>query len=147
VVFLLEQEAQAALDVFRGIEPSQETAVPAQVTVSVLNGSGQTGQAAMTAEAFSAVGFNVANTGDAGSVFETTTIRYGPDERARAELLASYLQEPPMLVADPSVSSVDVVVVTGLDFTGTLSTPRPVEAAPPPSEVPEDVPEPIEPVC
>lgn len=147
VVFLLEQEAQGALDVFRGIEPSPETAVPAQVTVSVLNGSGQTGQAATAAEAFSAVGFKVANTGDAGSQFESTTIRYGPDERVRAELLASYLPEPPVLVADPSVSSVDVVLVTGLDFAGTLSTPRPAEAAPPPSEVPEDVPEPIEPVC
>jgi len=150
VLYLLE-EAQAALDVFRGIEPTQddEAVVPAQVTVSVLNGSLQAGQAAGTDEILSEVGFKVANTGNAtGSPFETTTIRYGPDERARAELLASYLQEPPALVADPSVSSVDVVLVTGLDYQGALSAPRPTEVAPPPTaSPPAEAPEPNEPTC
>ncbi|HEV2069225.1 MAG TPA: hypothetical protein VGR26_05490, partial [Acidimicrobiales bacterium] len=76
---------------------------------------------------------------DAGSQLEATTVRYAEGQRAKAELLASYLSEPPRLVEDPSVRTVDVVLVTGLDYDGVLSSPR---AAPPPAEPPAPAPAP-----
>jgi hypothetical protein len=115
--------------------------------VSILNGSGEEGQAAETAGELAQLGFNVANTGNASNQARSTTIRYGSDEQARAELLASYLVQPPTLVDDPSVSSVDVVLVTGADYAGTRSSPLPVDEASPPTSPPESAAEPVEPTC
>lgn len=149
VLFLKEQEAQETLNVFRGIEPSDEVVEPSMLTVSVLNGSGSDGQASETAQALSARGFNVANTGNAGVQAQATTVRYGSGERAGAELVASYLETPPALLEDPTISSVDAVVVTGLDYTGVLATPRAPEVEAPPAEAPppEEDPGPVEPDC
>lgn len=150
VLYLLEDEAREAINVFRGIKPATEaapTVSPSQVTVSILNGSGEEGQAAEAAEDLSRQGFNVANTGNATDQARATTIRYGSDEQARAELLASYFEEPPVLVDDPSVSSVDVVLITGTGYAGIRSTPRPANEAPATTEAPEAAAEPVEPTC
>ena len=152
VLFLEEGEADAVLDVFRGVVPGQEVLAPSAVVVRVLNGSGRTGEAADAREVLSEVGFNVPGTDDAGARFATTTIRYASGERAKAELLGRHLATTPTLQEDAKLESVDTALITGDDFTGILATPRAVEAGPPASEAPPasepPAPEdPVEPVC
>ena len=67
-------------------------ALPAarNITVSVLNGTGVTGQAAATGSALSALGLDVVGTGDAppvGAVSETT-VTYSAGHEAAAERVA-----------------------------------------------------------
>ncbi len=130
VLFLDEERADEVLDVFRGVVTSEEVVQPSAVTVRVLNGSGRTGEAADAREALSAVGFNVPGSDDAGTTFAATTIRYASGERGKAELLAQHLPTPATLQEDAKLESVDVVLITGPDFTGILPTPRPVGAPP-----------------
>ena len=138
VLVVDENQADEIFDVFRGVVPGQDVVAPSSVHTRVLNGSGRTGEANQARNDLAAAGFNTADAADAGTQLETTTVRYAEGQRAKAELLASYLSEPPSLVEDPTVRTVDVVLVTGLDYDGVLSTPR---AAPAPDEPPAPVPE------
>ncbi len=131
VVVLDESAADEILDVFRGIVPGQDVVAPASVHTRVLNGSGRTGEANAAQDALSSAGFNAADAADAGGQLSKTTVRYGEGQRAKAELLASYLEVAPTLEEDPTVRTVDVALVTGMDYAGVRSTPRPAEEAPP----------------
>lgn len=82
---------------------------PAQVTVSVLNGSGVNGLASRTAEALRALDFEVGEVGNADPS-PRTVILHPPTQRAAAELVAVSLPVRPELVADTSVSTVTVVL-------------------------------------
>ncbi len=136
VLFLEEGEADDILDVFRGVVPGEEVLQPSAVVVRVLNGSGRTGEATAAREQLSNAKFNVSGTDDAGSRFQTTTIRYAPGKQAEAELLSRYLGTSPTLKEDPELESVDAVLITGADYTGILATPQAPQQAPPSSEAP-----------
>lgn len=152
VVKLVEDEAQPILDVFRGVEAQQDLVQPSAVSVRVLNGSGRPGEAASVGQALSQAQFNVADPTTSAKA-ATTVVRYQPGRRAQAELLASYVEPEPTLKEDPTVKSVDAVLITGSDFSQVLSSPRAPDASPPASEAPApaapaaDESQPVEPTC
>lgn len=130
VQVLIQAEAEPVLDVFRGEDETApaEAPDPADVRVQVLNGSGITGQAAQAAEGLRGAGFDVAETGDAGTFGQPTTIvRYAAGKEAEAAVVARWLAAPPGLEASAEVAGVDVVVVTGTDYDGVLAEPRPAD--------------------
>ncbi|MDQ3385324.1 MAG: LCP family protein [Actinomycetota bacterium] len=134
-----EAEVERIMQVFRGQAPAVPPAgsaelVPAQVTLTVVNGTGRGGEALGGRQGFEAAGFAVAATGDRPP-FDTaaTTVEHGPGQAAEAALVARYL---PPTVAVQEVPGEGVTVVTGTDFTGVAPTPRPEPAAPVPPPVP-----------
>jgi LCP family protein required for cell wall assembly len=137
VVVVDESEADQILDVFRGVVPGTDVVAPSAVHTRVLNGSGRAGEANAARDDLAAVGFNTADASNASVELDATTVRYAEGQRAKAELLASYLETPPTLVEDPTVRTVDVVLVTGLDYAGVLAAPQapsgPVDPATPPT--------------
>jgi LCP family protein required for cell wall assembly len=122
--------ADQILDVFRGT-PQEPAAAPdlgpSSVSVRVLNGSGTPGQAGEASDALGAVGFPTLTPGDASRT-NSTVIRYGPGQEAKAGLLARYLEVDAALVSSPGLKGVDVELVTGTNFEGVRDQPR--ESAP-----------------
>ena len=92
---------------------------PHSVTVSVLNGTGQTGQAGQTATALKAVGFDVVGQGDArasGSLSETTVYYSSSAHLADAEQVLHSLSGAATLGKGATSDGADVTVVTGSNF-------------------------------
>jgi anionic cell wall polymer biosynthesis LytR-Cps2A-Psr (LCP) family protein len=92
---------------------------PGSVTVSVLNGTGQTGQAGQTATALKALGFNTVGQGDSpanGSLAETYVYYSSPSHLADAEQVLHSLSGTATLAKGPTSDGADVTVVTGTDF-------------------------------
>jgi hypothetical protein len=111
-------------DNFLGLTANQDTMTgktlpPARaVTVSVLNGTGLSGQAAATGAALSALGLDVTGTGDAaplGSVSETT-VTYSTGHEADAERVAHDLDGTVVMGTGATSDGADVTVTTGTDF-------------------------------
>ena len=122
-VLLLDQvAAQPALDVFRGLDPTEVT--ESQVSVQVLNGSGAAGQARDVRTALTAVGFSVGAAGN-GPASAQTVIQYAPGSETAADLLSRHLSSPSVLVVDPTLGANHLALVTGTDFTTVMQTPRP----------------------
>jgi LCP family protein required for cell wall assembly len=97
--------------------PPSDGLTPADVTVSVLNGSGVSGAAATTADALTGVGFAASSGGNAPASTDVTTIRHAPGDEAQAAVLAA--QVPGAAVAaDDSLPAGTVVLVLGSDFNG-----------------------------
>ena len=121
-VLLLDQAAaQPILDVFRGKDPAE--LAEGSVTVDVLNGTGTAGQARDVRTALTAVGFDVASTGNASTATQTT-ISYAPGSEAAADLLARHLTGPSVLVTNPKLGANHLSLVTGTDFTTVMQTAR-----------------------
>lgn len=123
-----EPEAQSILNHFRS--KPETKAGETTTSVEVLNGSGQSGQAANVAGALQQVGFRVVGTGNASMlglarVRSHTQVRYAPSDAARADLVARHLAVSPQMVADPNVSAGQVELVTGTDFTMVEARPKP----------------------
>lgn len=132
VVFLLQDQAQPMLDLFRGAGPGGVR--PESVQVGVLNGSGGLNQATEVSTALANVGFRTAPPADAATVGSRTVVRYGPGKEAKAALVARYLDADPSYQLAPDLSGdTDVVVVTGTDLTGVLSAPKDAATTPGPS--------------
>ncbi|MDY7103466.1 MAG: LCP family protein [Actinomycetota bacterium] len=132
VLLLDEAGAQSSLNPFRGI-PNDPVDV-ADVTVSVLNGTGLPGQAGEVADALESLGYDIGEVGDAESdTFARTTIRYAPGQAAGADRVARQLTAGADLVEDPAATG--VVLVTGADFSTIMEIPRP-----PSGEVVDDAP-------
>jgi LCP family protein required for cell wall assembly len=127
-------EREAIFDVFRGIDPNAPVAPPApsSVTVRVLNGSGVAGQAGDVAVALRARQFGTLDTGNAARTTDTV-IKYGSGQEAKAQLLERYLVSGAKLESQPTLEGVDLLLVTGTDFSGVLTTPREAAAALPTS--------------
>ena len=92
---------------------------PGSVTVSVLNGTGQTGQAGQTAAALQAEGFNTVGQGDStpsGSLSETYVYYSSPAHLAQAEQVLHALSGAVTLAKGPTSNGADVTVVTGTNF-------------------------------
>lgn len=126
----LMRKAANALSVFRGLPPG--TITPESVDVTVLNGTGVTGQAADVAGALGAVGFFIL---DVDSLSEETvvrtTIRYGYGTYPAARLVARHITGGAALEYDPSLNEEGdgVVVITGADFTTVHDQPSPEGSA------------------
>jgi LCP family protein required for cell wall assembly len=112
------------VDNFLGVSADRDTMtgrpLPAAptITVSVLNGTGITGQAAATASSLSSLGLDVVSTGDAppvGAVSETT-VTYSAGHEAAAERLAHDLSGSVAMGLGATTGGADVTVVTGTDF-------------------------------
>jgi len=118
--------AEQILAVFRGTPqstPSTPVLQPSTVNVRVLNGSGQAGQAGDASAALQKNGFATSTPGTTSRTTQTV-IRYGPGQEAKAALLARYLGTDAVLQSRPSLTGVDLELVTGSDFTTVLSAPR-----------------------
>ncbi len=113
-----------AVDSFLGLGPDRDSMTgkllpaPASVTVSVLNGTGVTGQAAATASALGALGLDVVGTGDTPSVgpVSETTVTYSAGHEADAERVAHDLDGAVVMGLGTTTGTADVTVVTGSDF-------------------------------
>src|ERR1019366_7195029 len=102
---------------------------PGSVTVSVLNGTGLTGQAGQTASALGALGFNVVGQGDSpasGSLSETYVYYSSPSHLAAAEQVLHSLTGTATLGKAPTSFGADVTVVTGSNFS--VNAPAPAHA-------------------
>jgi len=128
VLLLKQPDAQQAIDGFLGTTPpASSNAVPpvptnvspADVQVKVLNGSGRAGQAGSAASLLRQSGFVVTGTGNADSArYITSVIRYGPNQEAKARYLQSLVIGGAQVIADPTVTGTNVVLVTGSSYSG-----------------------------
>jgi LCP family protein required for cell wall assembly len=114
-----------AVSSFLGLPAGRDTMTgkplpaPGSVTVSVLNGTGRTGQAGHTASALKALGFNTIGQGDArsgGSVSETIVYYSSPSHLAAAEQVLHSLSGAATLGMGKTSNGADVTVVTGSNF-------------------------------
>jgi hypothetical protein len=98
--------------------------------VTVLNGTGVSGQAREAADALGQAGFVVAKVGDASAVGEAqTSLRYSPGHRVEADMVAAILQPGVALLEDASAGN-GVVLTTGADFRGITLPEAPATSAP-----------------
>ena len=124
VLVLKQPDADVVLQKFKSEKPDEGPAAvinvaPSSVTVRVLNGSGVGGQASSTAEALTSFRFQVTGTGNAPKRLANTIIVYGPNQRDKALLLQTAMKGGARLQADTTLRGVDLVLMTGADFTGT----------------------------
>lgn len=115
------------------------TLAPSAVTLTILNGSGQSGQAAQAEEGLQSDGFHVSRTGNAPNFGYTSSIvEYGNRGKPAAETVAGFVDGNVVVRADPSLRAHQVELITGSDFEGisapagapstTTSTPGPAAA-------------------
>ena len=107
----------------------------ADITVSVLNGTGITGQAAATGTALRALGLDVVGTGDAppvGAVSETV-VTYSAGHEAAAERVAHDINGAVVMGVGATAQGADVTVVTGSDFSVAAAPSGPGAPAPAPT--------------
>ncbi|HEX3539564.1 MAG TPA: LCP family protein [Acidimicrobiales bacterium] len=99
--------------------PASSSVAPSSVQVLVLNGSGRNGEAAKASSDLQRQGFVVTGSHSADNFsYTTTVIRYLPGNEAKAQLVASAVQGPTQLQADPTIQGADVALVTGQSYTG-----------------------------
>jgi len=129
---------------------------PGDVRVRVLNGNGTEGAAAKAGNDLEGPGFNVADQGDADNFkYAHTKIRYATGQKAKAELLARYLQSGATITEDKTLRTVDLTVAVGADYSGVRAQPTPgaapsvpaTTATTTPSGVPQPKGAPSQPSC
>lgn len=108
---------------------SSEKVRPVDVTVGVLNGSGVDGAAGKALGLLQERAFAPGTPGNT-AITDTTLVRYGPNNEAKAELVSRYLGGVGKLVADPSLGDVDVIVVIGKDWRGIHGRDKAAKPAP-----------------
>lgn len=140
VVRLKEAEAQRVLNVFRGEDP--DAISPAMADLTILNGSGVQGQAALTQEAYEAIDFSVTRVGDVpGGPIAETEVRYAPGNEVLASLVERHLTNGGILIEDETLTGFEVVVQTGTDFTTVEQEARPETTTTAPADDEGDDPE------
>jgi LCP family protein required for cell wall assembly len=117
-------------------EPAEETAAPADVAVTVYNGSGTAGLAAETATGLEGAGFTVAGTGNADSTdYTRTEIRYAEGDEARARALAEVVPGAKLTKsADATTGTVQLVLGSDYNGVGQAVTEQPAAAEEPATE-------------
>lgn len=117
VLITKQAEAEPILERLRTFndQPPAAAAKPADVTVRVLNGSGQSGLAATALNALVAAGFRGNGTGNSSMRVAQTEVHYAPGNEAKAALVAAYLGNA-LTKLDPSVTGTDVEALLGQDF-------------------------------
>jgi LCP family protein required for cell wall assembly len=103
------------------------TVAPADISLTVLNGSGVAGRAGQTAQVLGSAGFVIVNVADADRPdYSQTEVRYAPGSLEAARTVAAALPGA-KLVEDSGVTSVTIVL--GRDFTEvvdvTIAPPAP----------------------
>ena len=120
----LMRKAQHTLNIFRGLPPG--TLSPEGIDVSVLNGTGVTGQAADAAGALGDIGFNIVDVDSYPTEdVERTTVLYGFYAGPSARRVAQHITGGAALVQDNDLGFSEVVLVTGDDFTTVHDQPAP----------------------
>jgi hypothetical protein len=107
-----------ALGVSSDVDPLTGDALPspAQVTVSVENGTGVTNQATTTGDSLQALGFHVVGLGDTdpvGPISETYVYYAHPQFEADAEKVARSMSGDVVMGMGPTTDGADVTVITG----------------------------------
>jgi len=133
VLKLNQTEAQGYIDRLNGIGQTASGAPeirPRDVRVRILNGNGTEGAATKAAADFAVPGFNVADKGDADNFkYAHTTIRYATGQKAKADLIARYLQSGATVTEDSTLRTVDATVAVGADYRGLRADPAPGDTA------------------
>ncbi|HTT87503.1 MAG TPA: LCP family protein, partial [Acidimicrobiales bacterium] len=120
----------AAVSKFLGLPTTRNTMTgqslpsPSSVTVSVLNGTGTTGQAGQTASALRSLGFDVTGSGDAqasGPLSETVVYYSSAKYLGPAEQVLHSLSGAAVLGKGHTADGAEVTVVTGTNFS--VNTP------------------------
>jgi len=124
VLLLDKVGAQPVFDLFRGkTDPNNPLR---SILVEVRNGSGTAGQGQGILSSLGALGFGTIASSDASSFRNPRTeIRYAPGAENSAVQLARYLDGDPKFTVDKTLAVTNVVLVTGRDFTGIRTAPRP----------------------
>jgi polyisoprenyl-teichoic acid--peptidoglycan teichoic acid transferase len=141
ILRLVEDEAQRVLSVFRGSATSEteggsgdgengengengdNKVSPGSVSLQVLNGSGQPGEASDAAADLGEAGFRVSGTGEATSFdHERTLVQYPAGQREAADLVARWLESGAEL--EQVDDGAGIVLVTGEDWEGLRSEAR-----------------------
>ena len=108
-----------------GVEAGPSDAPLASVTIEVFNGSGASGQATDATRELAGAGFSVVGTSEMPTFDDDdTVVRYPEGQREEAALVARYLESGATLEESSEVST--VAVITGVDWDGVRTTPRPV---------------------
>lgn len=95
------------------------TLAPSSVTLAVLNGSGQAGQAATAQQGLESDGFHVSSTGNAANFnYAGSVVEYGKGAEAAARTVAGFVQGGVQIQADRSLRAHRVDLVTGSGFQG-----------------------------
>ncbi len=121
VLRMNEEEARPVLNVFRGMGP--EDFEIADVSVSVLNGSGVGGQARQVRDALDIVGFGTTEPATADRDHARTTIVHGPGWGAAADLLARHLTSGAAVEESAALGPGELLLITGTDFTTVMERP------------------------
>ncbi|MEO8887825.1 MAG: LCP family protein [Jatrophihabitantaceae bacterium] len=119
VVFPTNTADRAAIAAFLGT-PASGNSLPANaLPVTVVNGSGISGQAATTSAALKALGFHVAGarTGQQYSTPAETVVYYAPGHEANAQRLAEELGGAVSLGQDAAIAGSGLTLVTGTNMT------------------------------
>ncbi|HSS11046.1 MAG TPA: LCP family protein, partial [Acidimicrobiales bacterium] len=136
VLLLKEPDATQTIANFLGTaQPATATTTPtappnvhpAEVRISVLNGSGRRGEAGQAELALQRQGFVVTRIGSANNYgYTQSVIRYAPGAEAKAQLLATVVQGSTISSQpDSSIVGADVVLITGQSYTGISAVPAP----------------------
>lgn len=122
VLKLDAEGAEPILNRFKGIPDGDLP--PSQVSFTVENGSGVTGQAAEVQKAFQAIGYDASGAKDSPTKVDRTVVRYAPGSRATADQIARHLTAGADLQVDSSLAPGAIVLVTGKDFTTVMKRPH-----------------------
>ncbi|MFZ2509640.1 MAG: LCP family protein, partial [Gordonia sp. (in: high G+C Gram-positive bacteria)] len=96
---------------------------PANVSVRVLNGSGQTGVARSVMDRMISYGFNVPGIADASNNRPDTVVRYGPGEKDSAATIAKMF--PGARIQEDRTVKAGVEVILGADYAGSSAIESP----------------------
>tara|TARA_Y100001970_G_scaffold226551_1_gene280165 strand:- start:4134 stop:5717 length:1584 start_codon:yes stop_codon:yes gene_type:complete len=123
ILRLYEAEAQIILDVFRGGQTEKSFGI------TLLNGTGITGEARRISNDLVAAGFRVAEISNAQSFdFDRTTIYFDASQRASAQLLQSHLLSGAELIQRDAPTGKGIEMVFGSDYSGVSDTQLEQEA-------------------
>ena len=133
VLILKQPEADAIFAQLRSFSdsptPAPADVKPASTRVRVVNASGQTGAAAKALDAFVANGFVSAGTGNGQVRIAKSEVLYAPGNKAKADLVASYLGGTATVREDVSLQGTDVEVQLGTGFTAVAQPTTAASAA------------------
>lgn len=136
-------DAAALFAALRGGTPLPEATDtgprPADMTVQILNASDRSGLAAEVGETLAALGFGIAEPGNAVAPTAQTVIRFSPDQAAAADVLAATVPSA-TAVPDPGTTGV-LQLVLGRSFDDVVRAPAE------PVAVSSDVPAGTPPAC
>jgi polyisoprenyl-teichoic acid--peptidoglycan teichoic acid transferase len=125
---LIDSEAQPIFDIFRGVNHDADY-VPS-VRVEVRNGSGMSGQGRIALDGLTEQGFVGVRSIDAENFdFTSSVVRYPPGQELAAAHVARFVGGDVEFEEDTTLSSdVNVVLITGSQFTEILDEPEPIDA-------------------